>query len=319
MSISALRPVSLAVAVAVLLALPTGARANVAFDPFANEMPEGLALDRHGDFFVTLAPRGEVREIDSDGKQSTLAQLSPPGEGFGPLGLAFDRRGDLFVGVATFNPATGGVFEIPRHGHVVRIPGSEQIGLPNGLAFDDDGVLYVTDTSSGAVWRLPPHGQATQWLKHPLLAGTGSFGFGPPIGANGIVYDDDSLYVAVTEPGRIVRIPIVDDDTPGTPQVVAEDPALSGADGLQRDVRGNLYIAVNVQNRLVRLTPHGAITTIATAADGLDFPASPAFGTRSKDRKTLYVANLAIGHSNPGDAHPAVLSFPVGVRGEPLP
>jgi hypothetical protein len=82
-NIGVLRSVTLALAAAALLTSPAGAGANVSFDPFANELPEGLAFDRHGDMLVTLAPRGEVRKVDADGTQSTIATLSSPGEGFG--------------------------------------------------------------------------------------------------------------------------------------------------------------------------------------------------------------------------------------------
>jgi sugar lactone lactonase YvrE len=316
----AIWPAALAVSTALLTAMPAhAAAAIITFNPYAHELPEGLAMDHHGDIFVALAPRGEVREVASDGSQSTVATVSPPGQGFGPLGLAFDGRGDLFVAVATFNPATGGVFEITKSGAVTRLSGSEQIGLPNGLAFDHRGTLYVTDSLNGAVWRLTSDAPATLLVKDPLLAGDGSFDFGVPLGANGIAYRDGSLYVGVTELGRIVRIPISAAGSPGALQVVSEGPQLIGSDGFQFDIHGGLYIALNVQNKLVRLAPGGGLTVVATAADGLDFPASPAFGAGRGDRQTVFLTNFALGHANPADAHPSVLAFAVGVPGMPLP
>lgn len=307
-----------------LLASPADAAVKISFNPLAGELPEGLAFDHQGNAFVTLAPRGEVREVAPDGTQRTVAQVSPPGQGFGPLGLAFNRWGELFVAVATLDPQTGGVYEIAHDGTARRIPGSEQIGLPNGLAFGPDGSLFATDSLNGVIWRLDVGhhnggGSTTPWLKDALLAGNGSLGLGVPLGANGIALRGRSLYVSVTEPGRIVRVPIAWDGRSGAPQVVAEGPQFVGADGIQFDVAGGLYIAVNGQNMLVRLAPDGGVTTIATAADGLDAPASPAFGTRWGDRRTLYVTNFAFGHANPADAHPGVLSFDVGIPGAPLP
>jgi sugar lactone lactonase YvrE len=332
---------ALAGATVALLAAPASAAVTVTFDPFAHELPEGLALDRHGNIFVTLAPLGEIRKVATDGTQSTVAHVTPPGQGFGALGLAFDERGTLFVAAATFDPATSGVYEVGSDGATARIPGSEQIGFPNGLAFGEDGALYVTDSLQGAIWRLRVNHDgegdgegddkgdegdghtagtaATLWLKDPLLAGNGSAGLPVPIGANGIAVRHDAIDVSVTETGRIVRVPVTDDGQPGSPQIVADDSGLLGADGIQFDVDGNLYIAVGQQNTIVRLSPDGTMTTLATAADGLDFPASPAFGTRGGDCETLYVTNFALGHANPADAHPGVLSFDVGVPGQPLP
>lgn len=310
-------------ALAALLTLGTAAPAHAAgatisFNPLAGEFPEGIALDHHGNTFVTLAPRGEVREIAADGTQSTVAVISPPGKGIGTAGLAFDGRGNLFVAVITFDPADSGVYEIPPGGLATRLPGSEQIGLANGLAFDDRGSLYVSDSLQGAVWRLSPDGSAERLVQDPLLEGNGSFGIGVPLGANGIAFRHGSLYVTNTEIGRVVRIPLSPSGAAGGLQILAEGPQLIGSDGCQFDVHGNLYIALNAQNKLVRLAPDGTLTVIATAADGLDFPASPLFGEGSGDRETVFVTNFALGHANPADAHPGVVSFDVGVAGEPL-
>jgi len=308
-----------AVVTTAVLVGPVGASVRISFDPNANERPEGIVVDARGNTFVSLAPLGEIRKIRRDGRQSTFATISPAGQGFGPVGMAFDDRGSLFVAAATFDSTTTGVYRVGRHHPPVRIPGSEQIGLPNGLAFAPSGSLFVTDSSNGAVWRITRGGDVTRWSADSLLAGDGSLGLGVPLGANGIAYRRGSLYVTVTETGRIVRIPVTRHERAGTPQVVAEGAAFVGADGCQFDVRGGLFIAVNSQNEVVRLAPDGGVTTVATAADGLDGPASPIFGVTRHDRKTLFVTNFALGHSNPADARPGVLAFDVGVQGAHLP
>ena len=311
--------VALAALAALLSATAAAAAGNITLNPLAGEFPEGMAFDHQGNTYLSLSPRGEILEFAADGTQSSVATLTPPGEGFGPVGMAFDAAGDLFVAAATFDPATSGVYEISRGSHAVsRLPGSAQIGLPNGLAFDDRGALYVTDSLLGAVWRLTPGAGAALLVQDPALAGDGSFGFGVPIGANGIAFRDGSLTVTVTETGRVVRIPITSSGAAGTPQVIADTTQLIGSDGCQFDVHGNLYIALNVQNRLVRLAGDGTLTQVAGPGDGLDFPASPLFGVGHGDRSTLFVTNFALGHANPADAHPGVLSFDVGVAGKPL-
>jgi len=61
--------------------------------------------------------------------------------------------------------------------------GNEGMILPNGLAFDDRGTLYVTESFSMSrqgtargIWCIPPNGAAEVWLRHPLLTGIGLFG-----------------------------------------------------------------------------------------------------------------------------------------------
>src|SRR5205807_2592556 len=71
-------PAAIAAVIALLTAAPAhAAGAAITFNPFAHEFPEGIALDHQGNTFVSLSPRGEIREIAADGSQSTVATLSP--------------------------------------------------------------------------------------------------------------------------------------------------------------------------------------------------------------------------------------------------
>jgi hypothetical protein len=76
---------------------------------------------------------------------------------------------------------------------------------------------------------------------------------------------------------------------------------------------GNVWVAVILQSTIVRVSPSGDIETIATAADGLDFVSSVAFGKKSE----MWAVNFAIGP--PGGPGPAVLRFDAGVKGQPVP
>jgi sugar lactone lactonase YvrE len=312
----------LAVLAAVALALPVavaGAQVDVEvvidYDLAAGEQPEGVAVDKRGDVFVSLAPLGQIRKIDRDGTETTLATVVPAGSGFGPLGLAVDAPGNLYVAVATFNPATSGVYKIARDGSFERLPGTGAIAFPNGVTLDKQGNIYVTDSILGAVWRIPAAGGAPEmWFQSSLLLGDGSAGIGVPIGANGIAYRQNEIVVGNSEGARLLRIPINPDGSAGAATVLAEDPALDLADGLAFDVHGNVWVAVIGQSTIVRVSPSGdEITTVATEDDGLDWASSIAFG-KSHD---LWAVNFAIGP--PGGPGPALLRLEVGVKGQPVP
>jgi sugar lactone lactonase YvrE len=312
----------LAVLAAVALALPVavaGAQIDVEvvidYDLAAGEQPEGVAVDKRGDVFVSLAPLGQIRKIDRDGNETTLATVVPAGSGFGPLGLAVDAPGNLYVAVATFNPATSGVYKIARDGSFERLPGTGAIAFPNGVTLDKRGNIYVTDTILGAVWRVPASGEPAElWFQSPLLLGDGSFGFGVPLGANGIAFRHNELVVGNTEFGRLVRIEIEPDGSAGAFSVLAEEEALVAVDGIAFDVHGNVWAAVIGQSTIVSVSPTtGDVTTVATADDGLDWASSIAFG-KAHD---LWAVNFAIGP--PGGPGPALLRLEVGVKGQPLP
>ena len=67
------------------------------------------------------------------------------------------------------------------------------------------------------------------------------------------------------------------------------------------------------------MSPDGqSIDVVATPADGLDFPASLAFGTGKGERQSVFVTNLAF-VVPPGFAGPGLAKIDVGEPGMPLP
>jgi sugar lactone lactonase YvrE len=310
----------LATLLGTLLLLPNIALAGdkvetvVSFDATKGELPEGVAEDKSGNVYVDfISPVSELRKIAPDGTQTVVAEF-PPG-GFGPLGLAVDAPGNVYVAMTTFDPATAGVYRVSRDGTAERLPGTEDILFANGLAFDKLGNLYVTDTIGGAVWKIPPGGSAEQWIQDPLLEGNFALGMAFPIGANGVAVAGNSLVVDNTEQASLLRIPIRVDGSAGTPQVIAQDPALFGADGVTLDVFGAVYVAVIAQNTIVKVSG-GSITTLVDAGDGIVGASSLVFGTGKGDRQSLYAVNFGVFSPVP---EPALLRIPVGVPGRPVP
>lgn len=293
--------------------------AVVAFDPAAGEFPEGIAADKTGDLYVSMFLRDQIRRVDPTGAQTVFAQLI---RGAAPAGMKLTPSGTLYVAASGFNlatgqtdPATRGVYQVGRDGSVERMPGTDAISFPNDLALDNRGNLYVTDPTAGAVWRIDRHGAVERWADDPLLRGTGAL-LGFPYGANGIAFSQSRLIVSNTERGLLVTIPIEPAGEAGEPTVLASSPLLIGADGIALDVHGNVYAAVNGQNTLVAVRVDGSIDVLATAADGLNQPSAVAFGTGSRDHKTLFVVNFAVFSPSPT---PGVLAVTVGVPGQPLP
>ena len=285
----------------------------VDYDLAAGEQPEGVAVDKRGDVYVSLAPLGQVWRVDRDGTERMLAQVVPAGAGNGVLGMAVDAPGNVYVAAATFDSASG-VYKIARDGSFARLPGTEAIVFPNGVTLDKEGNVYVTDTILGAVWRVPAGGgPAELWFQSALLEGSGIFGFGFPLGANGIAYRQNALVVGNTEGGRLVRVEIEPDGSAGAISVLAEGLPLLAVDGIAFDVHGNVWAAVIAQSTIVRVSPTGEVTTIATDADGLDWASSIAFGKNGD----LWAVNFAIGP--PGGPGPALLRLDVGTKGQPVP
>ena len=317
--------IGMATALSMVRGPVAGSDVVLSFNPAAGEFPEGIALDANGAMYVSFAPTGEIRRFGPDGSASTFFAFNPGTAGLGVLGLAADRRGTIYAAVPSNAPEAHGVWAISSDGVAERLPGTEAIIFPNGIARDERGTLYVSDSIGAAIWRIPAGGIAERWLEHASLAGTGALnGPSAPIGANGIAYDRSWLLVANTELKQVVEIPIEPSGEPGPPRVVHTFSGdLAFLDGLAVDVAGNAYALVTGMNQLVQLDRAGTATVIAThVEDGLNIPASLAFGVRGETKRTLYVTNFSlpplVALVGSGPPTPGVLAVDVPLPGVPL-
>ncbi len=256
------------------------------------ETPESIAVDGNGNSYLALVTLKKIRKVSPDGVSTDFAQLPGPGA---VLGLKFDSLGNLYA-VNRSDASNTGVWKITPNGTASlysAITGSQ--GL-NDLAFDDRGNLYVTDSSKGAIFKVDATGKSQLWKEDPLLqpqTPVVPFPFSPGPGANGISFSAAKgiLYVVNTTLGGVVPIPINADGSAGAASVLAKDGSMVGADGMTLDVNGNLYIAVNSQSRIVKVTPDGTFSTLAEGSP-LNIPSSLTFAP-SGDQNTLYVCNFA--------------------------
>jgi sugar lactone lactonase YvrE len=324
----------------------------------ADESPEGIAVNRaDGALFIGIRRTNgdlltnELLRIDAAGHAAPYATLpqtpvDPTGAGSsGVQGLAIDLDGIVFAALLSMDANTRGVYKISNGGaEVQRIAGSGSILYPNALAFDNQRNLYVTDSLGGAVWRFDPddvNQTGELWFQHELLKPLPTDPLGTPlIGANGIAYFPDRLYVANTERGLIATIPIHPDGTAGSAATVAGGSPIGQlitVDGIATDAQGNIHAVIPTYEAaalrvppllqpsggyapIVRVDPDTGVV-MATAGEEptnprFDVPLSLAFGTLGDDRATVFITNgslpAAQGIAGPG---PRILQVGIGVRG----
>lgn len=273
---------------------------------------ESLAADRHGNLYAAVTNwdtgSGQVVRIAPDGAQTPFGEAL---EGGMVTGLAFDQMGVLYVGFVSFDPEiTSGVYRVGPNGAPTQILSLGWESFPNGLAFHA-GYLYVSDSTVGAVWRVRPGDVAspeTPWLEDPLLAPVSD------LGANGLAFRGNDLYIGVWDSGRIVRVPVTARGGPGPLTIVpgGDQADLVEVDGIAFDARGNLYATTNT-NAVLRLTPAGTLESLVDPG-WLDYPTMPVFGTGPHAGTTLYVANGSYEGGTPN-----VVAFDVGEQGMRLP
>lgn len=309
-----------------LVAAAAGAQPVIPLNPALGELPEGVAIDKPGNIWITVQTLCEVRRYTPAGEELMRVQLVAADRCIAANGLAVDATGNAYVAVGTKDEATHGVYIVEPTGAFSHIDGTGQIESPNALAWDhQNGTLYVTDMTGGAVWRIDRNG-VELWLQDPALQGT----LPPPapifppdlrLGANGIAFRQSAVYVAVTWTPRLVRIPVDRDGSAGTPEVVVSPPAffamgVFALDGLALDVFGNFFAAAP-SGSVVRISADGTdISKIAGPAEGVTAsPLSLAFGTGKGDRQYLFVTiNPSFGGVGSG-----VVRVFAGAPGQPIP
>ncbi len=181
----------------------------------------GIAFNQQGDLFIASGPFAEVVRIsaaDLNAAKPGTAQTFATGTE-GANGIVFDKQGNLFVsggrsGVVYRVGPSGGAAQptVKIEPNVRKLPDgtTEQPIVANGVEFDSKGILYVSDTARGAIWKVEigsdgKDGKPTLWAQSPLLEGADGLAFD----GNGklwVVVNERSAVVTVAPDGRVQEI-----------------------------------------------------------------------------------------------------------------
>lgn len=262
-------------------------------------MPEGIALDPEtGNVYVTGGDGAAVASICVLSPTGRLVDRIPvparPGGTVFLLGELFVPGEGLYVAdnddVVDATSTGGRLLKVDPATHVVTTVATG-FAFPNGLARDEAGNLYVSDSFKGIIFRVDPRGSVIVWSHDPLL---GPHGF---VGVNDLPFDAGQrlLFTDNTDNGQVLRIPVQDDGSAGPAQIFVDGTAIkalqSGPDGVMFDVRGNLYVCTPFINQVQVISPRGQLvaTLVGAGNNAMDFPASLVFNGR-----TLYLSDFSI-------------------------
>lgn len=184
--------------------------------------PNGLAVDGEGNIWIAEARDGTVICLDPSGKLLRTIAGDDDGRFLWPNDLAFGPDGLLYMtdsGIIDTDFIDGLAIrsdyaDIPYDGRVYQIDPIEAKVLrtldrgfrfTNGIAFDQAGLLYVTETLSGAIFRYDlSKANPTRAFFTNVLSGEESRLFRGP---DGIAFDERGLlYCAIYNEGRLTVV-----------------------------------------------------------------------------------------------------------------
>ncbi|HLL13474.1 MAG TPA: hypothetical protein VK388_00205 [Pyrinomonadaceae bacterium] len=235
-----------------------------------------------------------VRTLAGDGAPGAIDATEPAGARFhNPFGVAVDLQGNVYVadagdsnrirkiaaeGAAVTTLAGG------AEGFADGAGGGASFNTPSALAIDEQGNLYVADTSNNRIRKVTPEGIVS------TLAGDGTAGardgaahsaqFNAPVGV-AVDARGERVYVADTYNDRIRLITVADGQVTtiagGNSPGYADGAAIGGAlfdtpCALVANADGELFIADTGNRRLRKLSKDGQVSTLTPApADGSQF------------------------------------------------
>lgn len=253
--------------------------------------PFGVAVDASGNVYVADAGNNSIRAISPAGLVSTFAGTGIPGFTNGadtatfnsPLGVAVDGGGNVYVAdyendlIRKITPA-GVVSMLAGTGATGADNGTATTAtfdLPEGVAVDAGGNVYVADNGNNLIRKITPDGTVS------TLAGSGSVGsangtgtaasfnspFGIAVDATGNVYVADAgnnLIRKITPAGVVSTF--AGSGKKGTGNATGAAASFNTPSGVAVDASGNVYVADENNNLIRKITNAGLVTTIAVSS-----------------------------------------------------
>lgn len=234
------------------------------FDHSAGEMPENIVVLADGTICATLLLAGTVWL--SSGEPERVA---PEQAGAIAVGLASDADNRLYAAVRSATDTVAGIWRREAPHRWIRFAAAETRAGLNGITFAEDGTLFAADSVNGEILCCSPGDDTLRlWLADERLAPTSPDDPVSSTGVNGLKVWDGALWATNTAQATVLRIGI----DQGHPGEVTQLHTGIPADDFTFDTSGTLYLAVHPRDTVVRITPGGEMTVLATEADGLDGP-----------------------------------------------
>lgn len=261
----------LAACVAILMGLAQAAHSTEILIVDAKSQPESLTVAPGGVLIVGSASTPfiyKVRPGSTTPEKFVDATAEGPGTFFFGM-LADASTNTLWACQLTPIPGTTPVrrhtalrgFDLSTGTQKLRweLPGDNT--TCNDFTVGPDKALYISDTTSSKIYRLPAGAAAAElFLEDRAL-----------YGIDGITFLDGTLYVNNVFSNNLYRIPIDASGKVGQPVDIWMDQPVKGPDGM-RAANGKLLVAENGSGKISVITVNGDKASVTVIKEGLKTP-----------------------------------------------
>lgn len=208
----------------------------------ARHFPENLAAAPDGSWLVTFLSHNRIDRVHPDGTITVFATLPAM-----PLGIAVIQD-DAYVVAGSIGQDNWRLYRISlAHTGAELVCKLPDLRLGNGLAASGRHLLVV-DSYEGTITRInPENGAHAVWIEDELLKSP----YDTLPGVNGIVVEQDDVYLTNTARSLILHTPLVFPNL----SVVAEDIV---GDDFDRHPDGSFYVATLVYDSVVQIRGDGS-------------------------------------------------------------
>ncbi len=283
--------------------IPTDAFAKIAL---GIDRPEDVVVGKDGRVFAS-DHQCAVAEIHPDG---SFTRLGP--KGGAPNGINMDTRGRVVIAnfgiydqepgpLERFDPASGA-----RETLVAEV-GGRKLTSANYPVIDKAGNIWCANSTDAPTWPQALDGRPDGFIFVLRPNGTAEIvaeGLKFPNGM-ALSADEAFLYCAQTSGADVIRFPVEGaklgqgeryGPVLGKLMVPGEEApdhnGLGYTDGVGFDAEGNLWVCLPAANKVVAITPSGAVETVIHDPDGtvVNHPTNVTWG--GADLKDLYIGSI---------------------------
>lgn len=195
--------------------------------------------------------------------------------------------------------------------------------LGNDMTWDNDGNLYVSDSSQASIWKVTPAGAISQWFASPVVDrqfGANGLRIGPDgtFMAIAITGPDSGTYGPVERASKVIAVPFPNPSA-GPIRDLLVLPNGETTDGIAYGASGDLYVLDNIGNKIFIARASGGVDVVSnddlTGTGRMDFPASLVFDGAG----ALLITNYAWFDGNLPGGSRSVVDVWVDDVGQPEP